>query len=77
MKTLNGALVCRGFLLKDHEVDSSILGVALVGGGALVLVLAQAGVRVRGVARQAGAGVTGTSHWGPFLYHIILSNEEV
>jgi len=38
--------------------------VALVGGGALVLVLAQAGVRVRGVARQAGAGVAGTSHWG-------------
>ena len=37
---------------------------ALVGGGALVLVLAQAGVRVRGVARQAGAGVAGTSHLG-------------
>ena len=70
MKALEGALnekkalASRGFLWKYRPIDSSSLGVALVGGGALVLVLAQAGVRVRGVARQAGAGVAGTSHWG-------------
>ena len=68
MKALEGALnkknvlVSRGFQRKFRPVDSSILGVALVGGGALILVLAQAGVRVRGVAWQAGAGVAGTSH---------------
>ena len=64
MKALEGTLKGLSPERSCSPVDSSSLRVALVGGGALVLVLAQAGVRVRGVARQAGAGVAGTSHWG-------------